>query len=91
MAVIKQGGGNPYGTRVMTTRGYKNVRPPLCYKCRERKEGVLYTVDPNGNFVCADCAGRVADGALKGVCQEGECACGADCPVEDYDGPTATG
>jgi hypothetical protein len=56
MAVIKQGGSNPYAGQVMTTMGYKANRPPLCMACGKRREGQLYTVNANGQVVCADCA-----------------------------------
>ena len=79
MAVLKQGGSNPYSGQVMTTMGYMKPRPPVCTKCRERKEQ-LYTRDANGQLVCADCAGSMGIGVLKGVCVNGDCPCGADCP-----------
>ena len=75
MAVIKQGGSNPYSGKVMTTQGYKEHRAPVCTSCRQRKEGQLYTVNANGQTVCADCSGRYGEGVLKGVCSEDECAC----------------
>ena len=58
MAVIKQGGGNPYAGKVMTTQGYKEHRAPVCTNCRQRKDGQLYTVNANGQIVCADCSGN---------------------------------
>jgi hypothetical protein len=79
MAVIKQGGQNPYAGQVMTTKGYMMPRPPVCTNCRERKEG-LYTRDANGQLVCADCSGSFGAGVLKGICSEYDCACGGDCP-----------
>ncbi|HSE46751.1 MAG TPA: hypothetical protein VLA89_15625 [Gemmatimonadales bacterium] len=77
MAVIKQGGSNPYQGKVMTTMGYKDPRPLLCFVCGQRKEG-LFTINANGQQICSDCAGPKNAGALKGVCCEGECACGAE-------------
>lgn len=47
--------GRPPGT-VMTTMGWRAVRPPECAECGERREGQLYTSNPYGQFVCADCA-----------------------------------
>ena len=56
MAVIKQGGSNPYEGQVMTTMGYRGPRPPLCQACGHRRENQNYTIDGNGRTVCADCA-----------------------------------
>ena len=55
MAVIKQGGRNPYSGQVMTTMGYRAPRPPLCMVCGERKANQIYTINGNGQQVCADC------------------------------------
>lgn len=75
MAVIRQGGSNPYTGKVMTTQGLKDHRAPVCTNCRQRKEGQLYTVNANGQIVCADCSGSYGIGILKGVCDEDECTC----------------
>lgn len=40
----------------MTTIGLRAARPPLCLVCGERREGQLYTVNPNGQVTCADCS-----------------------------------
>ena len=77
MAIIKQGGGNPYAGKVMTTLGYREPRPMLCFVCKERKDGV-FTVDGNNNPMCSDCAGPKHAPALTGVCCEGDCACDAE-------------
>lgn len=74
MAVIKAGGSNPYAGKVMTTQGYKDHRAPVCTSCRQRKEG-LYTMNANGQIICADCAGKKAEGVLTGVCSTDECPC----------------
>lgn len=42
-------------TGVTTTMGLRDHRPPRCMKCGERKDG-LFTVNPNGQEVCPDCA-----------------------------------
>lgn len=81
MAVIRQGGNDPYGGKVMTTQGYKEQRPPVCTNCRQRKVGQLYTTNANGQIVCADCSGSYGEGILRGVCSEGECACDAGDPA----------
>lgn len=47
--------GFPQGPQVTTTRGLKDYRPPLCWNCRERRPGVFYHTDPNGNPVCDVC------------------------------------
>ena len=75
MAVIKQGGSNPYTGKVMTSQGYKEHRAPVCTNCRQRKEGQLYTQNANGQIVCADCSGSYGEGILRGVCDEDECHC----------------
>lgn len=75
MAVIKQGGSNPYQGKVMTTMGYREPRPPLCMKCGGRKPG-LYTVDGNGQQVCPDCASPADREILVGKCDPDKCACG---------------
>lgn len=75
MAVIKQGGSNPYAGKVMTTMGYKEPRPMLCYVCGQRKDG-NFTVNANGQPMCPDCAGPKNAGALTGTCDPENCACG---------------
>ncbi len=65
MPLIKQGGTNPYTGQTLTTTGYKNHRPPVCTKCRERKEDELYTFDANGQLVCASCSGNYGRGVLR--------------------------
>lgn len=57
MAIIKQGGLNPNAGSVTTSMGLRAPRPPLCWKCRERREGELYGIDPNGQPICATCSG----------------------------------
>lgn len=44
------------GNKVMTTMGLREKRPPVCDSCRERKQEQIYSRDPNGAFVCEDCA-----------------------------------
>lgn len=77
MAIIKQGGGDPYKRKgqVMTTMGYRAPRAPLCMLCGEHKDG-LYTVNANGQQVCPDCASPHDRAILKGVCDPETCACG---------------
>ena len=77
MAIIKQGGGDPYKGKVMTTMGYREPRPPLCLVCGERKDG-LYTVNGYGQQVCPDCAGEKHRVVLTG-CDGENCACGESC------------
>lgn len=77
MAVIRQTGSNPYAGKVMTSNGLKDRRPPVCTKCRERREG-LYTLDVNGSLVCGVCSGSMGDGILRGKCDPETCACGAE-------------
>ena len=62
MALIRQGGASPEG--VLTTQGLKANRSPLCHKCHQRKPG-LYSINVNGQPVCADCAGSVGHGVLQ--------------------------
>ena len=76
MAIVKQGGTNPNSGSVMTSMGYRQYRPPLCQKCGERKPDQLYTINANGQQVCADCAGRVGEGVLRQTCDPETCACG---------------
>lgn len=52
-------------SKVMTTQGLKERRPPRCMKCGERKDG-LYTVNVNGQVVCPDCAGAKHAAVLLG-------------------------
>ena len=78
MAIIKQGGSDPYKGKVMTTMGYRAPRPPLCLVCGERKEGQLYTINANGQQVCADCASPKDRVVLTG-CDPENCACGEPC------------
>lgn len=75
MAIVKQGGPS-YSGKVNTSMGLREPRAPICTKCRERKNGMLYTLDANNQLLCADCAGRRADGVLKGHCDPENCACG---------------
>lgn len=82
MAVIRQGG-NPMSGKVMTSMGLKDIRPPICNKCRERKEGQIYSRDANGNFNCEDCAGNKQKEMLKGSCDPEKCACGRVVEVID--------
>lgn len=63
MAVVRQGGGNPYAGQVNTSMGMSAPRPPLCEKCHTRKDG-LYTKNVNGQTVCGDCAGSPGRGVL---------------------------
>lgn len=77
MSLVKQGG------QVMTTRGLREPRPPLCENCGERKNSILIK-NANGKFVCADCAGKIADGVLRQECDDPDnCACGEVKQTED--------
>lgn len=76
MAIVKQGGSNPYHGKVMTTMGYRDPRAPLCMQCGEYKNGQLYTVNGYGQAICADCAGPKNAPVLKGHCDPDDCACG---------------
>jgi hypothetical protein len=64
MAVVKQGGSNPYAGSVNTTMGMRSRRPPECALCRERKDAELYTVNANGQVVCSKCSGSLGRGVL---------------------------
>lgn len=75
MAIVKQGGSNPYAGKVMTSMGYRDPRPPMCMQCGQRKDG-LYTVNANGKEVCPDCASPRDRELLKGTCDPENCACG---------------
>ena len=76
MALIRQGGQNPNSGQVNTTMGLRAPRPPLCEKCGERKHQI-YTVNANGQTVCADCAGSMGAGVLNSFCEDPEnCNCG---------------
>jgi hypothetical protein len=74
MAIVKQGGSDPYKGKVMTTMGYRDSRPMLCYVCGERKDG-NFTVNANGQATCPDCAGEKHRLVLTG-CDPESCACG---------------
>lgn len=50
MAVLQQNKGEP----PQSGQG----KPQPCNQCRERKTG-LWTVDPNGKPICADCARKM--------------------------------
>lgn len=80
MAIIKLGGSDPYKGQVLTSMGYREQRPMLCYVCGERKPG-SFTVNGNGQPTCSDCSPKDA-AALKGVC-DADCACTEPCD----DGP----
>lgn len=56
MALVKQTGPNPHAGMVNTTMGMKNRRPPLCWTCRERREGEIYGLTANGQPICETCA-----------------------------------
>lgn len=71
MPLIKQGGSDPYSGQDFTTTGYKAHRPPVCMKCGERKKG-LYSINVNGQLVCADCMGRAGEGVLSSEVSDGE-------------------
>ena len=62
--------------QVMTSRGLQAVRPPECNTCRERKAGQIYSRNPNGDFVCEDCASPKDQALLKGTCDPDVCPCG---------------
>ena len=82
MALVKQGGGNPNAGKVVTTMGLREPRPPVCEKCKERKNQ-LYTRNANGQIVCADCAGSFGKGVLVATgCEDEDCACGKVCDDE---------
>lgn len=63
MALKKEGGSNPYAGQEWTSTGPKGRRPKECWKCRERKDGLM-TVDPNGQLICAECSGAYGRGIL---------------------------
>lgn len=80
MAVLKQGGGNPYAGKVMTTNGPKDPDKRQCQACGLAKTDELFTIDANGKAVCPACAGSNARRALLGVahrtdCEDGLCGC----------------
>ncbi len=74
MAIVKNGDTNPYKGKVMTTMGYREARPMLCYVCGLRKEG-NFTVNANGQPACPDCSGEKNRLVLTG-CDAEKCACG---------------
>lgn len=78
MAIKRQGGQDPNRGQVMTTMGYRAPRPPLCMRCGQRREGQLYTVNANGQEVCADCASPSSRDLLKGTCDPETCPCGGE-------------
>lgn len=64
MAVLRQNGSTT------TSDGLRKYKPPLCWHCRERREGEIYGLDANGAPICATCRGEApqkepddADGA----------------------------
>jgi hypothetical protein len=77
MAVIKQGGGNPYKAKgqVMTTMGYREARAPMCEQCGQRTDDIL-TKNGNGKWVCSACGSPKDLEVLKGTCDPDNCACG---------------
>lgn len=83
MAIVKKGGSNPYAGQVMTTMGYRQRRAPRCMRCGERREGQIYTVNANGQEVCADCASPSSREILTGFCDPDNDSCG--CTQDDPD------
>jgi len=81
VAIIKQGGSNPYDGQVMTTQGYKNRRPPRCQSCGGFKEG-LYVQNGYGQFVCPDCA-KPSERVILTGCDPESCACGEPCDGDE--------
>ena len=77
MAIIRQGGSNPYPGKVMTTRGFRDASAErLCYGCGQYKVDDLFTIDANGKVVCPDCAGSKGEGVLRQECADpNSCAC----------------
>lgn len=73
MALIKQGG-SPNNGKITTTMGIKDYRAPVCVTCRERKEGQIYSRDPNGQLRCEDCAPSkhkdILSGAHEGISED---------------------
>lgn len=85
MAIKKVGGKNPNAGKVTTTMGLRDRRPPLCMKCGERRPGQLYSVNANGQEVCADCAGDREQAVLApAACAECDPDEGCSC-VKDYE------
>lgn len=64
MGLIRQGGGDPNASKVNTTMGMREPRPPVCWSCGQRKVGQLYTHDPNGSPICGECSGSFGAGVL---------------------------
>lgn len=60
MGVIRQDPG-----KVMTTRGLKDRKYRQCGQCGLDKEDSLFTMNPNGQFVCPDCAGAKHAATLR--------------------------
>lgn len=71
MAVVKQGERRRDPFSVQS----EPKRPPVCARCRERREGLIYMKDPNGSFICMDCASP-SDRRAFGECDPDTCACG---------------
>lgn len=75
MAVIKQGGKNPYAGKVMTTRGPRDPDKRLCMACGELKADGLFTINGYGQAVCPDCASPKQARPLRADCEDGVCTC----------------
>lgn len=80
MAIIRQGGSDPYAGKVMTTMGIRQKRPMLCMVCGERVDG-LFTINANGKPTCPNCASARDRVVLTG-CDPENCACGEPCDDE---------
>ena len=80
MAIVKQGGSDPYAGKVMTTMGLRDRRGMLCMVCGERKDG-NFTVNGYGQPVCPDCASPKDRIVLTG-CDPETCACGESVDAE---------
>lgn len=76
MAILKNRPQDPTSGMRRTTMGLREGGAPVCPRCRERKEGQIYTQTPNGEFVCEDCASPKVREVLKGTCDPESCACG---------------
>jgi hypothetical protein len=75
VSIVKQTGPNPNSGKVTTSMGLREPRAPLCTRCRERKNGQLYTLDANNQLICSDCANPRDQRVLKGTCDPENCAC----------------
>lgn len=74
MAVIKQGGSNPYAGLMTTSTGMKEFSR-RCMNCGLKKDDDIFTVNANGKAVCSDCASGLNRRVVRADCEDGVCTC----------------